>query len=101
MRPFIPKETAIQIYSALIVPYFDYCSPIWDCLSGYLSDELQKLQNRATRVKLPFDTNSNHVLTALNCERLSIRRKKRKALMMYKTVNGHAPDYRQRLFTQY
>ena len=103
VRPFIPKETVIQIYNALILPYFDYCSPIWDCLSGYLSDKLQKLQNRAARVitKLPFDTNSNHLLTTLNWERLSIRRKKRKALMMYKTMNGHAPDYLQRLFTQY
>ena len=84
VRPFIPKETAFQIYDALIVPYFDYCSPIWDCLSGYLSDKLQKLQNRVARVitKLPFDANSNHLLTTLNWERLSIRRKKRKALMM-------------------
>ena len=67
VRPFIPNETAIQIYNALIVPYIDYCSPVWDCLSGYLSDKLQKLQNRAARVitKLPFDTNSNHLLTTL------------------------------------
>ena len=37
VRLFILKETAIQIYSALIIPHFDYCSPIWDCLSGYLN----------------------------------------------------------------
>jgi len=37
VRPFISKETAIQIYNALI-PHFYYCSPVWDCLSGYLSD---------------------------------------------------------------
>ena len=43
VRPFISKETAIQIYNALIMPHFDYCSPVWDCLSGYLSDKLQKL----------------------------------------------------------
>ena len=85
---FISKETAIQIYNALILPYFDYCSPVWDFLSGYLSDKFQKLQNRAARVitKLPFDANSNHFLTTLNWERLSFRRKKRKALMMYKTM---------------
>ena len=103
MRPFIPKETAIQIYNALILPYFDYCSPVWDSFSGYLSDKRLKLQNPAARVitKLPFDTNSNHFLTTLNWERLSFRRKKRKALTMYKSMNGHAPDYLQRLFTQY
>ena len=42
VRPFISKETAIQIYNALIMPHFDYCSPVWDCLIGYLSDKLQK-----------------------------------------------------------
>ena len=34
------------------MPHFDYCSPVWDCLSGYLSDKLQKLQNRAARSEL-------------------------------------------------
>ena len=103
VRPFIPKQTAIQIYNALIVPYFDYCSPVWDCLKGHLSDKLPKLQNRAARVitTLPFDTNSNHHLTTLNWERLPIRQKKRKALLIYKTMNGHAPDYLRRLSTQY
>ena len=41
VRPFISKETAIQIYNGLIMPHFDYCSPVWDCLSGYLSDKHQ------------------------------------------------------------
>ena len=42
-RYFISKETAIQIYNALIMPHFDYCSPVWESfLSGYLSDKLQK-----------------------------------------------------------
>ena len=102
VRPFISKETAIQIYNALIIPHFDYCSPVWDCLSGYLSDKLQKLQNRAARVitKSPFDTSSNHLLSTLDWERLFLRRKKQKALMMFKTMNGLAPDYLQSLFSQ-
>ena len=84
VRPFTSKETAIQIYNALIMPHLDYCSPVWNNLSGYLSDKLQKLQNRAARfiTKSPFYTNSNHLLSTLDWERLSLRRKK-KALMMY------------------
>ena len=39
VRPFIPTEVAIQIYNALILPHFDYYSPVWDCMSGYLSDK--------------------------------------------------------------
>ena len=102
VRPFISKETAIQIYNALIIPYFDYCSPVWDCLSGYFSDKLQKLQNRVARVitKSPFDTSSNHLLSTLDWERLFLRRKEQKASMMFKTVNGLAPDYLQSLFSQ-
>ena len=84
------------------MPHFDYCSPVWDCLSGYLSDKLQKLPNRAARVitKSPFDVSSNHLLSTLSWERLSFRRKKQKALMMYKTINDLAPEYLQSLFSQ-
>ena len=102
VRPFIPTDVAIQIYNALILPHFDYCSPVWDGLSGCLSDKLQKLQNRAARVitQSPFDTSSNLLLTMLKWEKLSLRRKKQKALIMYKTLNELAPDYLQCLFTQ-
>ena len=63
IRHFISANTALQIYNALILPHFDYCSPVWDCLS----DKLQKLQNRAARVitKLSFDTSSNLLLNTL------------------------------------
>ena len=79
MRPFISKETAIQFYNALIMPHLDYYSPVWDSLSGYLTDKLQKLQSRAARfiTKSPFDTSLNH-LSTLDWERLSLRRKKKK-----------------------
>jgi len=108
VRPFISKDFAVQIYNALILRYFDYCSPVWDCMSGYLSDKFQKLQNRAARVitKLPFDTSSNLLLVKLKWEKLSLRRKKQKALIMYKliimykTLNELAPEYLQCLFTQ-
>ena len=71
-------------------------------MSGYLSEKLQKLQNRAARVitKSPFDTSSNHLLSTLEWERLFLRRKKQKALMMFKTMNGLAPLYLQSLFSQ-
>ena len=28
IRPFISESTALQIYQALILPHFDYCSPV-------------------------------------------------------------------------
>ena len=58
IRPFILTDVAVQIYDALILPHFDYCSPVWYCMSGFLRDKSQQLQNRAARVitKSPFDT---------------------------------------------
>ena len=29
VKPFVPNNTLIMIYNALIQPYFDYCSPLW------------------------------------------------------------------------
>ena len=82
--------------------HFDYCSPVWDCLSGYLNEKLKKLQNRAARIitKSPFDTGSDHLLSTFDWERLFLRRKKQKALMMIKSVDGLAPEYLQSLFSQ-
>ena len=50
VRPFISVKTSLQIYHALILPYFDYCSSFWGECSVTLCDKLQKLQNRAARV---------------------------------------------------
>ena len=52
IRSLISQSTAEQIYNALIQPYFDYCASVWDGLSSYLCQKLQKLQNRAARVIL-------------------------------------------------
>ena len=76
VRPFISTNVAVQTDNALILPHFDYCSPVWDGMSGYLRD---KLQNRAARVvtKLHFDTSSNLLLAMLKWEKLSLRHKKK------------------------
>ena len=87
----LPTEVAVQIYSASKLSHFDYCGPVWDCMSGYLSDKLQKLQNRTPRVitKSPFDASSSLLLAMRKWEKLSFRRKKKtqKALIMYETLN--------------
>ena len=84
------------------MPHFQYYSPVLDCLSGYLSDKLHQFQNRAATVitKSSFDTSSNHLLSTLDWQSLSLRRKKQKALMVYKNMNDLTPEYLQILFSQ-
>ena len=101
MRRFICKDTAEKVYSSLIDPYFNYCSPVWDGLGSQLSSKLQKLQNRAARViaERSYETPSSNLLQELNWHKLNINRKKHKAILMYKTLNGNMPHYLQEIFT--
>ena len=90
IRSLVSQSTAVQIYNALIQPYFDYCAPVWDGLSSYLCEKLQKLQNRAARVILQAncEVNSSQLLETLKWDQLSLRRRKHKAIMMFKSLNG-------------
>ena len=103
VRPFISKETAIQIYKALIQPRFDYCSAVWDGLNSSLSEKLQKLQNLAARVitSSSYDRRSARILSELRWDSLQVRRNKQKAKIMFKTMNKSAPLYLQQMFTDY
>lgn len=72
------------MYEALILPYFDYCSEVWECLGKRLSDRLQKLQNRAARITyLGYEYRSIDILNDLGWETLDERRKKQLAVCVY------------------
>ena len=89
IRPLISQSTEVLIYNSWIQPHFDYCSLVWDGFSDQLSDKLQKLQNRAARVilKANYGTSWSLLLDILKWDKLVIRRKKHKALMMFKSMN--------------
>jgi len=89
VRPSILTGVAVQFYNALILPHFDYLSLVWDGMSGCLSDKLPQLQNRAARVVLKRAPTSFSLamLKPLKWEKLSLRRKEQKALIVYKTLH--------------
>ena len=71
---------AFQVYTDLIQPHFDHGCSVWDELGGTLATKLQKLQNRAARVitRSSYDADAGALLTLLQLDNLSIRRKKLK-----------------------
>ena len=102
IRPFISINTALQVCQALIEPQFDYCSCVCrDGLNESLSNKLPKLQNRATRVitKSNYDASAGYLLENLHWDNLSVRRKKLKAILMFKTLKPFTPAYMWDLFT--
>ena len=49
-RQYVPQDTLLMIYNAVIKPLFDYCDVVWGNLNKNLTARLQKLQNRAARI---------------------------------------------------
>ena len=36
IKPFVPNGILQSIYKAMIQPYFNYCSPLWENCSAYI-----------------------------------------------------------------
>ena len=89
IKPFVPLRPLKMLYNALIQPYFDYCSALWDTCGKVYKDKLQKLQNRAGRVIIGarFDVSSANVLEDLQWSTLDVRRDRLKSVFMYKILN--------------
>ena len=100
IRSFVPRKTLQFIFNSLIQPHFDYCSVVWGNCNKTLADKLQKLQNRAARVLTfsSYDTNADRLFKELGWQKLQTQRQIQKAVMVYKSVNGLAPDYLRKKF---
>ena len=86
-RPFVPFETLLCIYNALVQPHFDYCSVILGNCNKTLSTKLQKLQTSS------YDASANDLIIRLGWKKLDVQRKLQTATMVYKSLNGLGPDY--------
>ena len=95
IRRFVPYYTLLSIYKSLLQPHFDYCSVVWGNCSKTLSSKLQKLQNRAARILTysSFDANADTLIEKLGWKKLNSQRQMHKAIMVYKSLNGLAPQY--------
>ncbi len=93
IRPYVTTDAAIHVYRALIQPHFDYCCSVWDGLGQIQSCKIQKLQNRAARIVMQasYDASAGALFDVLHWDNLSSRRKKFKANLMFKILNGKAP----------
>ena len=80
----IPFDTRLNMYNALVMPYFNYCSTVWGNISKGLSDTFQKLQNRAARILTfsGYETRSRVLLDELGWQRLENIRHKQLAMII-------------------
>ena len=75
-----------------MLPYFGYCSPLWDNCGSTLKEKLQKLQNRAARIitGANYDITSTDLLQALSWENLNDRHRINKAILTFKILHDHS-----------
>ena len=61
---------------------------------------MQKLQNRAARIitKSSYDSSTTQLLESLHSDNLSQIRKKHKAFLVFKILNGLSPQYLRNIF---
>ncbi len=97
IKPFLPVDAQIKFCQAFMFPHLDYCSRVWG--SAQL-ERLFKLQKRAARMiyNLPTRTRTAPFLKQLNWMPLMDRIKYRKAVMVFKFLNGLAHQYMKDLF---
>ena len=79
----------------MIESYFTYCCIVWDSVSETQISNLQKLQNRAARIITGASSLqiSSDVLCELGWMTLEAMRKRQKAILMFKILNGLTPPY--------
>ena len=73
IKKYLPHQARQTFYHSFILPHMDYCSTLWGDSSA--AERIHKLQKRAAIESLPD------------------RVKYGKALLVFKSVKGLAPDY--------
>ena len=89
---YLSRNTLTQIYTAYILPIFDYCDVIYDGqITMQDAQRLETTQNRAARLitGTPFRTSTDRLRQDLGLTTLSARRKLHK-IILYHNI-GHNP----------
>jgi len=73
----------------------DYCCTVWGSCSQKLLDKMVNFQKRAARIILdqPIDAPSETLFKTLNWMKFPERTDYKKAVLVYKSINGLSPEY--------
>ena len=102
LSKYVSKNCLKQYYNSYILPVFDYGCMIWSRGTSTNIERMLQLQKRAARIILHADilTPSKDMFLELQWLPFSKRIQYHVCVMMFKTLNGIAPDYMSDMFTQ-
>jgi hypothetical protein len=99
-KQFVSQDTLLNMFNALVLPHFTYCSNVWNDGSCANIEKLHKLHKRAARVITGsnYEIRSSEIFEKLGWEKIEIILKKREHIMTFKALRGETPDYLSDLF---
>ena len=101
----LPRSYLVKLYKSMILPLLDYCDVIYDSCTMYESEQLDKLQRKASLLCTgAFRITSNEkLLKELGWPKLTntSRRKSHRLVLFYKILNDLTPQYLKHYATLY
>ena len=87
------------MFNSLVLPHFNYCSNVWNSFSNDHINKLDKLQKRAACVitRSNYETRSAQIFQTLHWKLIKDILDKRDLIMIFKTLQGLAPNYLRQL----
>lgn len=91
IRQSLTTDVADKVYRSMILPKIDYCN-IWNNLSTTRTEELERLQLRASRiVTRDYNTPSTNLVQQLGWKSLKSRCTIQRLIFVFKCFNCPAP----------
>ena len=92
-RKALPKPTFQMLYNTLVLPLFDYCSPVWDSCGVGSKAYLDKLNRRAACIIEGRSVGVEELKSTLGWPSLQARRNYLKCVLVHNWGHGIAPSY--------
>ena len=94
-KQFVNQDTLINMFNALVLPHFTYCSNVWSDGSCTHIEKLTKLHQRAARVITgsSYEIRSTEIFQKLELEKMETILKKLENIMTFKALRGETPNY--------
>ena len=102
IRYLVPTDILHTIFNSTILPIIDYTSTVWGHCGDNKLKKLQKYQNRAARIitnNFDWSVSGMDVVKSLGWKTLSERVVYFTSTLMFKCLNGLAPNYLSHMFT--
>ena len=99
-KVFLPQDTLKTLYTGIVEPHFRFCCSVWGNCGAMEKNQLQKLQNRAARILTSscHDADARPLLNTLGLKTIQDLIDTEINTMVFKALNGLAPEYLSNLF---